>query len=210
MEVSPPSWFVQGAFDTLPQVIWGSAIRQWELLHGLVDLKDLNLQSNDIDAVRGTKRPANDDSAASISPSAFNVAPANFHARPMHQRADKSATRKSSQKRKSSNLSTQSNASATRTQPGSEAPKPQAPQGSLSQAQSLFPVSPTAVPIAAPHPVIPQAAMFNAGHQTYEFLTSSGPALDLSQFRSRPGSPSAPTDYNDLSVQLSGPFKLLY
>ncbi|KAM0788534.1 hypothetical protein ACM66B_001662 [Microbotryomycetes sp. NB124-2] len=66
------------------ELIWGSAIRQWELLHGLVDLKDAELNAelerglHTEDSLRGTKRPADADST-----DFSNLMPTNFHSKPM-------------------------------------------------------------------------------------------------------------------------------
>ncbi|KAK4704481.1 hypothetical protein P7C70_g1729, partial [Phenoliferia sp. Uapishka_3] len=63
------------------EVIWGSALRQFELLHGLVDLRDSEL-SAELNGERGTKRPA--EASGTTTPISFDdLAPANFHSRPL-------------------------------------------------------------------------------------------------------------------------------
>lgn len=70
------------------QLIWGSAQRQCELLHGLVDLKDAELGAeldqgmHEMAVTRGTKRVAEVD-----SPAYSALPPTNFHARPLARAA---------------------------------------------------------------------------------------------------------------------------
>ncbi|KAI5480235.1 hypothetical protein MNV49_001566 [Pseudohyphozyma bogoriensis] len=76
------------------EVVWAGAIRQWDLLNGLVDLRDadlsaeLQMMNGNPDAARGTKRAAEFDegvgASAGMPMAAFdNVPPTNFHSRPL-------------------------------------------------------------------------------------------------------------------------------
>ncbi|BGP06376.1 fungal-specific transcription factor domain-containing protein [Rhodotorula toruloides] len=213
------------------ELIWGSAIRQWELLHGLVDLRDAELgaelaglNSQGGDTSRGTKRPTMDvDEPLTSAPSsaAFNdLRPTNFHNRPMGGRSGSkpSATRRHS--------SSGSRARPPAPSSGAGGPRVGVTSPSIPENQPLFPApaalqSPPLGNFAVPMPPslggnastfpnmqqqhsqlppfaqqAPPMAMGAEGMaQTMDILN---PQIDLSQFRSRPGSSSGPTNFSDL------------
>mgnify|MGYP001566767555 CR=1 FL=1 len=194
---------VLNAHQRLAQVIWGSAIRQWELLHGLVDLRDADLgaelQAMDEDGLRGVKRQAESPSESTpLHPSTFSgIPPTNFHTRPLGRQATQTGAAKPRRR------------STSATNRVKMEPRPSTLSGS--------PTIPEAFPLAPPHmppPLFPQeqeqqgmfshsvpSAMGHEGaHQTYEFLGANGPALDLSQFRSPPGTSGGVTNFSDLCV----------
>lgn len=236
MEVSsllpPPSSSLTNSLDL--QLIWGSAIRQWELLHGLVDLRDAELsaelhqgmQQEEEDVMRGLKRPADPDITSS---STFNgLPPTNFHARPLGRAT---AAGGAKPRRRSSSASNRVKTEPGVRMPGSMPPPPQMMQmqgsPSIPENASLPPLPTLQPPPTQPQPPqqptmpsLPQSqGMFGhelpqqqtqqstsglggheGAHQTYDILAGGGPVLDLSQFRSPPGTSGGVTNFSDLRV----------
>ncbi|GAA5916517.1 uncharacterized protein JCM6883_005446 [Sporobolomyces salmoneus] len=199
---------------------WGSAIRAYELLHGLVDLRDSELNAElaglDADAEgRGTKRatmevdpPANEVFAG--------VRPTNFHNNPARPVVGRSTSASRGRRQSSSSLRTTKKPSPSLPQPpvfGAPAPAtvptwpislpeqpllshPPIPQPQ-SQNSSMFSHQPPDLAIPTP----PQGATPSA--QTFDILN---PALDLSQFRSPPGtSGGGTTNFSDLLNSFMSP-----
>ncbi|GAA5993685.1 hypothetical protein JCM10908_002295 [Rhodotorula pacifica] len=224
------------------ELIWGSATRQRELLHGLVDLRDAELTSElgldgqssmaaDEAARRGRKRAGMDvddtsssgfgggsgkSSSASPAPGGGVRTNATFHQKPMGQRQP----RQSGQSRRRSSSSSQTRPNTL--QP--LAPKPPAPTGSSFPASLVrsppIPEETSTLLVAPPFGAGPppvgtsqqidfptqQAASATmgqfpigneAGAQSFDILN---PDLDLSQFKSPPGTSSGgtTTNYTDL------------
>ncbi|GAA5998630.1 uncharacterized protein JCM10292_007114 [Rhodotorula paludigena] len=200
------------------ELIWGSAIRQWELLHGLVDLRDAELNA-ELDglarAERGTKRPTMEvDSPAPGSAAFDGLQPTNFHNRPMGGRAHS----KTAVGRKRSSTSASRGAAAARSPvPGASAALASPPLGQH-QHQLGYPGLPPVLgamhspplgsfPGAGPN--FPLAGVNQVGQpgsmppglpgdgtaQTFDILN---PSLDLSQFKSPPGTSGGTTNYSDL------------
>ncbi|GAA5982372.1 hypothetical protein JCM11641_006960 [Rhodosporidiobolus odoratus] len=193
------------------ELIWGSAIRAWDLLHGLVDLRDAELHAElaglDDEVLRGIKRPAMDVGEPSAS-SFADVCPTNFHNRPLGgtaRRSSKSATRR----RGSSSGTNPLPSSTVRTSfgsPGSPvvpmhgqlfppasaaAPLPRSPQFSFT-APSAAPVMPSQAPKPA---TFATAAGPPPAAQTFDILK---PAVDLSQVKAPPGADGGMTNFSDL------------
>lgn len=264
--------------ESVPQLIWGSAIRQWELLHGLVDLRDAELGAeldqgvHEDESVRGIKRPADTD------PSAFTtLPPTNFHARPFERAGSTHAPKP---RRRSSSSASRSKAESgagiradkpatilehtrlTNEQPVSTMPSTLPPSFSPNTLNRDLPKMPPPPPVSSAR--LPQASLdqpmpaslpstsaqqqqmffaqlaaqqqvfqqqqqssptlpmeplpslgelhgsiqpqppgifaHEAPHQTYDILTAGGPALDLSQFRSPPGTSGGVTNFSALWV----------
>ncbi|GAA5966610.1 hypothetical protein JCM3765_005674 [Sporobolomyces pararoseus] len=201
---------------------WGSAIRAYELLHGLVDLRDAELNAElaglDADAEgRGTKRATME--VDEVSNEVFaGVRPTNFHnnARPVVGRSSSTSKRRqnSSTSRSSAKHPPQAQISPNLPQPpvfpadtSSSAPLnwrmgPPGPPGpgssnTLPPISSMFSHQPPDLSIATP----PQGATPSA--QTFDILN---PALDLSQFRSPPGtSGGGTTNFSDLLNSFMSP-----
>ncbi|KDE03870.1 hypothetical protein MVLG_05692 [Microbotryum lychnidis-dioicae p1A1 Lamole] len=102
----PAKMYLAQCMDALKEMelIWGSAIRQWELLYGLVDLSevdlsaDLSMMQDEAEAaLRGTKRPAQPDSGTAT--------PTRFIARPMGRTPATAAAMVPKPRRKSSSAS---------------------------------------------------------------------------------------------------------
>ncbi|KAL8286842.1 hypothetical protein RQP46_003848 [Phenoliferia psychrophenolica] len=142
------------------ELIWGSALRQYELLHGLVDLRDAELSAellgmNDGDATRGTKRPAESNGSGAVTPVSFDdLRPANFHARSLGGAGQPPASRRRS--------STTASAST------SDALSP----AMANQTDSSMFGSPMYQPIPVPG--------YEGGHQSYDIINHPDP---LSQFQ---------------------------
>ncbi|KAK4053492.1 hypothetical protein OIV83_001659 [Microbotryomycetes sp. JL201] len=251
------------------ELIWGSAIRQWELLHGLVDLKDAELNAelerglHTEDNLRGTKRPADTEST-----NFSNLMPTNFHSKPMGRfgtPAHNKPRRRSSSGARSKGDHAKHNLAQTQSSPtipeDATLPSISSTLGTVSGSHQQQPVSGMANlpnstmfeqrPISSDSFGMPSAASaqnlnlnlvamppqqlqamaqqraqqsqqqsqqeqqttpfahgsHTAGgvplgpgglpHQTYDILSASGPAFDLSQFRSPPGS-SGGVNFTDL------------
>ncbi|ORY73251.1 fungal-specific transcription factor domain-domain-containing protein [Leucosporidium creatinivorum] len=213
------------------ELIWGSAIRQWELLHGLVDLRDAELsaelhqgmQQEEEDVMRGLKRPAEPEANSSTF---TGLPPTNFHARPLGRAT---AAGGAKPRRRSSSASNRVKTEPGARMPGSMQPPP--PQMMQMQGSPSIPENATLPPLPnlQPPPTQPQPpqqptmpslpqsqGMFghelsqqqhhstnNLGghegaHQTYDILAGGGPVLDLSQFRSPPGTSGGVTNFADL------------
>ncbi|TKA50167.1 hypothetical protein B0A53_06439 [Rhodotorula sp. CCFEE 5036] len=206
------------------ELIWGSATRQRELLHGLVDLRDAELTAElgldgqasgaDETARRGRKRTGMDldelvtsegKGSGSNSPAGVRTS-TTFHQKPMGQRQP----RQSGQSRRRSSSS--SSSKATTLPP--LAPKPPASGGHVSLVRSpTIPEENTPTlraappfgagppPLAVPQPEYPSAGagQFPIGNepgaQSFDILN---PDLDLSQFKTPPGSSGGATNYTDL------------
>ncbi|GAA6042703.1 hypothetical protein JCM8097_003755 [Rhodosporidiobolus ruineniae] len=204
------------------ELIWGSAIRAWDLLHGLVDLRDADLnadlsrmQSED----RGTKRPTME--VDEPTPAAFSaLPPTSFHHR---QASGKGQSRPQAHRRRSSSSAAGRAASASRpaAAAGAGLASPSIPEVPLYPAAmpapaSMPPPPPSTGPGAAPTfafnapfsfpppvgaPTLPSFSSASsvgpaAGQaQTFDILNSG---LDLSQFQSPPGTSAGRTDFSDL------------
>lgn len=185
--------------DTTFQDIWGSAARQYELLNGLVDLRDaelgVDLHSFTNDDQRGTKRPAGSDTSPLESTSLFSTS-SNFDSRLLGKAGSalsmgpiRKPRRRSSSG--SARVKTETRASNLAGSPiiAEELSFPNIHlDGALGGGMfSHF----------APSPVSHEGA-----HQSYELLGDVGPVLDLSQFRSPPGTSGGVTNFTDLCVPL--------
>ncbi|GAA6061791.1 hypothetical protein JCM10212_004847 [Sporobolomyces blumeae] len=215
---------------------WGSAIRAFELLHGLVDLRDaeLNAELAGLDAEvegRGTKRPTMD--VDEPTKQVFHeVRPTNFHAnRPV-------VGRSTSTRRKPSRSVSSGGPRTSQSQPPPQGRVPAPPVLSSPSIPQVpfFPASPqdwrappTVAPSPAssssipplpppiPGPMSPASGSTSSGpgmfsHVPPEFASAPGPgpnpsaqtfdilnpALDLSQFRSPPGTSGGVTNFSDL------------
>ncbi|GAA5834644.1 hypothetical protein JCM9279_007070 [Rhodotorula babjevae] len=199
------------------ELIWGSAIRQWELLHGLVDLRDADLRAElDERAQRGIKRATMDlDEAASAPGSAAfdGVRPTNFHHRPIQGGSSSSArTASKPGARKRSSTSTSRRSAASGAGASGSPTSPPLPPGQV----PLFP-GPAALqsppldmfaPGSGAHSMPPmfagapmqgiQVHGHAPGDSTPQSFDILNPQLDLSQFRSRPGSSSGATNFSEL------------
>ncbi|GAA5858288.1 hypothetical protein JCM1840_001131 [Sporobolomyces johnsonii] len=223
------------------ELIWGSAIRAWELLHGLVDLRDAEL-SAELDglnaahaaeeATRGTKRPTMDIDEPSSSAFA-DVRPTNFHNRSVKSQPQANRRRGSSVSNAASSMSGRTGGDGAAAILPAPVPTPGGlGSSSAPQFPSLFPLPPREwqLPVTsmhsastnAPHPAPaqqsappqqPSQGMFSheppsfglspsgsgqngeAAAQTFDILN---PSLDLSQFRSPPGTSGGVTNFSDL------------
>lgn len=197
------------------QLIWGSAIRQWELLHGLVDLRDADLRAElDERAQRGTKRATMDldEAAAAPGSAAFDgVRPTNFHHRPIQGSSSTARTTSKPGARKRSSTST-SRRSATSGAAASGSPPLPAGQTPLFPGPAALHSPPLDMfgPGSGAHNLSPmfsgapmQGVQLHGhapGDSTPQSFDILNPQLDLSQFRSRPGSSSGATNFSDLCV----------
>ncbi|GAA5843186.1 hypothetical protein JCM11251_001678 [Rhodosporidiobolus azoricus] len=204
------------------ELTWGSAIRAWDLLHGLVDLRDAELNADlarlNEEANRGTKRPAMD--VDDPSPSSFNdVRPTNFHNRPPLGNRSQSKTAASRRRSSTSGSANQRAPSSSRKALGKStspvvrenapilpAPVPpvgvQAPVFAVSSPPFSFPP-----PTGAPRmPSLAPGSMPAASTaQTFDILN---PSLDLSQFKTPPGSSSGAANFSDLLNSFLSPTDL--
>lgn len=198
-------WSFVNRLTVLSQVIWGSAIRQWELLHGLVDLRDADLgaelQAMDEDGLRGVKRQAESPSESNpLHANTFSgIPPTNFHTRPLGRQTAQTGAAKPRRRSSSS-----TNRVKTEPRPSNLSGSPTIPEAfPLASAQHMPPPLPPhqeqqgmfSHSVPSPMPMGHEGA-----HQTYEFLGANGPALDLSQFRSPPGTSGGVTNFSDLCV----------
>ncbi|BGP14207.1 hypothetical protein JCM10213_005900 [Rhodosporidiobolus nylandii] len=194
------------------ELIWGSAMRAWELLHGLVDLHDADLNAELVglsdEANRGTKRPAMD--VDEPSPSSFaDVRPANFHhqSRPAGARAPSKpaqARRRSSTSGSGVRTSRPSNPSAASPtlpqNPQLYAPPPPVPVTVTPGGFSLQSPPPFNFPTPAGAPVMPSSSSAaavpppNGGFPTAQSFDILNPNLDLNQFKPDGGA----TNFSDL------------
>ncbi|GAA5902640.1 hypothetical protein JCM8208_007026 [Rhodotorula glutinis] len=195
------------------ELIWGSAIRQWELLHGLVDLRDADLRAElDERAQRGTKRATMDldEAAAAPGSAAFDgVRPTNFHHRPIQGSSSTARTTSKPGARKRSSTST-SRRSATSGAAASGSPPLPAGQTPLFPGPAALHSPPLDMfgPGSGAHNLSPmfsgapmqgvQLPGHAPGDSTPQSFDILNPQLDLSQFRSRPGSSSGATNFSDL------------
>ncbi|GAA6052521.1 hypothetical protein JCM3770_003807 [Rhodotorula araucariae] len=218
------------------ELIWGSAIRQWELLHGLVDLRDADLRAElDEQAQRGTKRATMDVDDASqaqtstVQPAsaAFEgVRPTNFHNRPLQTGVGTHAASRAGSRASGGGARKRSSTSASRKSANAAAASPTLPQGGMPLfpgpvalqsppvnflggaagsppvfAAPLQPAGATAAP-GVPMQGIQQQAQggggLGAGEATAQSFDILNPQLDLSQFKSRPGSSNGAGDFSDL------------
>ncbi|GAA6010201.1 hypothetical protein JCM11491_005388 [Sporobolomyces phaffii] len=193
---------------------WGSAIRAFELLHGLVDLRDAELNAelaglNADGEGRGTKRATMDVDEPSKEAFA-GVRPTNFHnvTRPVGGRSASATKRRTSS-------STSRNARPAQVPPpiNPHVPVFDAPHSSISERrtnapgsaptdvhraelQSVFSHQPPDLDVAQNQSATPSA-------QTFDILN---PALDLSQFRSPPGtSGGGSANFTDLLNSFMSP-----
>ncbi|GAA5887204.1 hypothetical protein JCM6882_002448 [Rhodosporidiobolus microsporus] len=211
------------------ELTWGSAIRAWDLLHGLVDLRDAELNADlarlNEEANRGTKRPAMD--VDEPSPSSFNdVRPTNFHNRPPlgGRTQSKSATaRRRSSVSTSGGARAPSSSRASLGKTGSPVirenapifPAPMPPTGSQ---PSGFPVH--SPPFSFPPPAgapsmpslapasMPPLASASASTSTAQTFDILNPALDLSQFKTPPGTSSGAANFSELLNSFLSPADL--
>lgn len=184
-------------------MIWGSALRQRELLVGLVDVRDSDLSAElhgmeeDDDSARGTKRPAESDYPDdTLSHATF----AGIHPTDLERRS--SLGRPTSQAMGESNARRRSSAGASSRASGDPARLSMGSTGSPTTSHG----PPLRLPLHQPlhpesmynqGPYIPQAGHEGA-HQSYELLAEGGPAPDLSLFRSPPGSTGGVTNFSDM------------
>lgn len=172
--------------------------------------------------MRGLKRPADPDAPTS---STFNgLPPTNFHARPLGRASTAGGAKP---RRRSSSASNRVKAESGARMPGSMQP-PSMMQGSpaIPENAALPPLPTLQPPLTQPQPPqqptmpsLPQSqGMFGhelpqqqapqqstsglggheGAHQTYDILAGGGPVLDLSQFRSPPGTSGGVTNFSDL------------
>ncbi|GAA6023010.1 hypothetical protein JCM10207_002039 [Rhodosporidiobolus poonsookiae] len=210
------------------ELIWGSAIRAWELLHGLVDLRDADLNTElaglNEETSRGTKRAAMD--VDEPTPSSFDeVRPANFHNWPMPQRTS-SVPKTAHNRKRSTSASSGGKRSASTSRPSLGAsgspmipehalfPAPPVPAvPSSSAGVSLGATSGTTPAFTLPSPpfsfetppgapIMPTGlpGQSAAGGPQAHSIDILNPSLDLSQFKSRPGTAGGdgPTNFSDL------------
>lgn len=190
---------------------WGSAIRAFELLHGLVDLRDADLNAelaglNAEGEGRGTKRQTMDVDEPSNETFA-DLRPTNFHnnSRPVVGRSTSTSKRRqNSSTSRTSKVLSQSTSSIPQAVPSPSIPQVpffgDSPQDwRVPPTQASTPLPDTArrpsdgQPLFSHH--LPDTTS-NPSAQTFDILN---PSLDLSRFRSPPGtSGGGSTNFSDL------------
>ncbi|KAM0754933.1 hypothetical protein T439DRAFT_377335 [Meredithblackwellia eburnea MCA 4105] len=168
------------------ETIWGSAMRQWELLQGLVDLRDAELGA-ELQGLqdRGTKRPAESENSPMPPVSFSNIRPANFHARPLG---------KSKSRRKGS--------ATPAAAPTPAPPVAQPIPGPSDQLSEMPPIDPNLFLDTLSQPLFPAPPVsvpgFEGGHQSYDIINGTD---DTTQFQLPHG------DFHEMLQTFLGPIE---